>query len=46
MPWKSTSFKSMIVDTVKVLAIYLFSKRVNGCQRNGFFECGRINRHH
>ena len=33
MPWISMSFKSMIIDTMKVLFV---SKRVNECQKDGF----------
>ena len=37
-PWISTSFRLMIVDTMKVY--YLFSKRVDGRQGDGFSSMG------
>ena len=39
MPWISTSFKSMIVDTLR------YNKRVNGCQ-GMVFEHGHMNEHY
>ena len=38
MPWISNDFRSTILDILKVL--YLFSKRVNRCQGDGFSSVG------